>query len=98
MKPHNKDHTEEDISVSVPWKLSYELSTDNFVSYINKENNRNRTQKNLLSLLGYEMNTSTFLIDNTSNTNTVDRKINSATNTYTLKDHQQLEIIHNPFS
>jgi hypothetical protein len=47
MKPHtnNKGHTEEDISASVPWKLSYELSTDNFVWYINKENNRNRTQK-----------------------------------------------------
>jgi len=47
MKPqtNNKGNTEEDISVSFPWMLSYEPCPDTFVWYINKKNNRNRTQK-----------------------------------------------------
>jgi hypothetical protein len=39
MKPqtNNKIKTEEDISVSFPWMLSYELCPDIFVWYINKK-------------------------------------------------------------
>jgi len=39
MKPqtNNKGKTEEDISVSFPWILSYELYPDIFVWYINKK-------------------------------------------------------------